>query len=270
MTNFLKGIVVGIGGISPGLSGSVLLIIFGLYRETLEAIGTMVTNFRKNVRFLLPIVSGMFIGVLLFSKLLDYLLVNYEMPTRFCFLWLILGTVPIFYKEAKKEGFALKHYFVIAAAMAAGGFMFTLNTDTFGQITDLTLMQCIILGIAVVATAIVPGLDPAVVLSSLGYYELYISSLADFDLSVLLPMLIGVVGGGISVSLLMTALFKHFYTATFSVVFGLFVSMIPNILNETCVIGANVESVCALLLAVCGFVLSFYFGKIEEKGAKCQ
>ena len=39
--HFLKGIVVGIGGVSPGLSGSVLLIIFGLYRQTLDYLGTI-------------------------------------------------------------------------------------------------------------------------------------------------------------------------------------------------------------------------------------
>ena len=32
--NFKKGIIVGIGGIAPGLSGSVLLVIFGLYQKT--------------------------------------------------------------------------------------------------------------------------------------------------------------------------------------------------------------------------------------------
>ena len=39
MVNFLKGIVAGIGGVSPGLSGSVLLILLGLYHQTLEALG---------------------------------------------------------------------------------------------------------------------------------------------------------------------------------------------------------------------------------------
>ena len=29
MLNFLKGLIVGMGGIAPGLSGSVLLVIFG-------------------------------------------------------------------------------------------------------------------------------------------------------------------------------------------------------------------------------------------------
>ena len=39
MINFLKGIIVGIGGIAPGLSGSVLLVILGLYQKTITAIG---------------------------------------------------------------------------------------------------------------------------------------------------------------------------------------------------------------------------------------
>ena len=62
MINFLKGIVVGLGGVAPGLSGSVLLIIFGLYQKTLDALGTLVVNFKKNVRFLLP--SSIFFIVL--------------------------------------------------------------------------------------------------------------------------------------------------------------------------------------------------------------
>ncbi|MBQ9971905.1 MAG: DUF368 domain-containing protein [Firmicutes bacterium] len=267
MKNFLKGIIVGFGGISPGLSGSVLLIIFGLYQKTLHAIGTLFTNFKKNVKFLFPIVSGMLIGVLAFSKVLDFLLNNYEMPTRFCFLGLILGTIPIFYKEAKKEGFSLKYYFVIAAAAAVGAWMFTVNTENFEQIVNPSVPQSVFLGVAVVATAIVPGLDPAVVLSSLGYYEVYISSLADFDVSVLAPMVIGVACGGIVISYLMSKLFSRYYTATFSIVFGLFLSMIPNILNETCVLALNVQSAVAIVLMIIGFAVSFYLGVIEDKGS---
>ena len=53
MQRFFKGIIVGIGGIAPGLSGSVLLIIFGMYRQTLAALGTLFQDFKKNIRFLL-------------------------------------------------------------------------------------------------------------------------------------------------------------------------------------------------------------------------
>ena len=49
MLNFLKGIVVGIGDIAPGLSGSVLLVIMGLYQKTITAIGTIFKDFKKNL-----------------------------------------------------------------------------------------------------------------------------------------------------------------------------------------------------------------------------
>ena len=120
MERFFKGIIVGLGGVAPGLSGSVLLIIFGLYQKTLDALGTILTDFRKKLAFLLPLVAGMGIGVLLFSKLIDFTLTTYEMPTRFCFLGLILGTLPMVWKEVRKEGFSPKYYLVIALAAAFG------------------------------------------------------------------------------------------------------------------------------------------------------
>lgn len=260
MINFLKGVIAGIGGVAPGLSGSVLLIIMGLYQKTLDALGTLFRDFKKNIRFLLPVVSGMFLGVLLFSKVIDFFLSHYEMPTRFCFLGLILGTVPLFYKEVKKNGFSGKYYLVIAGAAVVGTWMFTVNPDAFQQISEMTLLQSVFLGVAVAATAIVPGVDPAVLLSTLGYYEIYVRSLASFDLTVLLPMLIGLAIGGVGISFGMSTLFRRFYTATFSVVFGIFLSMIPNMLNESCVLGMNGESVISIGLAIVGFAVSYYLG----------
>ena len=85
MINFLKGIIVGIGGIAPGLSGSVFLVILGLYQKTISAIGTLFKDFKKNVIFLLPLILGFGVGIILFSKVVDFLLANYEMYTRFAF-----------------------------------------------------------------------------------------------------------------------------------------------------------------------------------------
>lgn len=270
MINFLKGIVAGIGGVSPGLSGSVLLILLGLYHQTLEALGTLLRHFKQNIRFLLPILLGMGVGVLLFSKVIDFCLTHYEMPTRFCFLGLILGTIPLFYQEVRKKGFSRRHWLVILGAVLLGAWMFTANPELFPLVTDPNLAQCIFLGVAVVATAIVPGLDPAVVLSTLGYYACYVRSLANFDISVLAPMVIGVALGGVTISWAMTALFRRFYTATFSVVFGLFLSMIPNMLNESCVLGLNPGSVLSVLLMFLGFAVSFYLGDFKAHNARIR
>jgi len=261
--NFLKGIVGGIGGVAPGLSGSVLLIILGLYRKILDALGTLFVNFREKLRFLLPIVAGMIVGVLLFGKVVDYFLSAYEAPTRYCFLGLILGTIPLLYKEVKKEGFSFWYYPVMVLSALLGFWLFTWNPDSFPQITDPNFLQSVILGIAVAATAIIPGLDPAVLLSTLGLYEAYIRALAVLDLGVLLPMLIGVAGGAVVISFLMSLLFKKLYTLTFSVIFGVFLSMIPNMLNEKCALRWDLSSAVCVSVLLVGFLISFFLGDLE-------
>lgn len=267
MKLFLKSIVVGIGGIAPGLSGSVLMIIFGLYRDTLEALGTLFVDFKRKIRYLLPVGAGIVVGLLLFSKVLHFLLGHFEMPTRFTFLGLIAGTIPLFYRELKKEGFSSRYIPVILLSFLSGIFLFTLNREPFPQVTDPNLWQKFGLGIAVVATAIVPGADSVVLLSTFGLYELYLSVLSSplSNLPIIFPMLLGVAIGGVSISFLMTQLFKRWYTATFSVIFGIFLSMIPNMLNESCYLAFDWQTVISLLLLAAGFFLSLYLGKIESK-----
>lgn len=267
---FLKGMIVGIGGVAPGLSGSVLLIIFGLYRQTLEALGSLLKDFRKNITFLLPLVAGMILGVLAFSKVIDFCLRSYEMPTRFCFLGLIVGTLPMVWQEVKKEGFSRRYYLVILLALGLGIWFFTVNPNAFPQVTEPSLLQKIVLGAAVALTAIVPGVDPAVFLSTLGLYELYVTALATLDVSILLPMLIGVAGGAVVISNLMSALFRKAYTATFSVIFGIFLSMIPNMLTDNCRLGFNGVSAVSLVLALVGFGVSYYLGDIEDNNRKLK
>lgn len=267
MERFFKGIVVGLGGVAPGLSGSVLLIIFGLYQKTLDALGSLLTDLKKNLLFLAPLVAGMFTGVLLFSKLIDFFLGTYEMPTRFCFLGLILGTLPMVWQEVKKEGFSGKYSIVIALSAALGTWFFTVNPNAFPQVSDPTLVQKLLLGVAVAATAIIPGVDPAVFLSTLGFYEMYVSALASVDLAILIPMVGGLAVGAVAISFAMSLLFKRFYTASFSVIFGIFLSMIPNMLTDSCILGWNTESVISILVMILGFAVSWYLGDLRRHNA---
>lgn len=270
MLNFLKGIVVGIGGIAPGLSGSVLLVIFGLYQKTIDAIGTLFKKFKENIKFLVPLFAGFGVGVLLFSKVVDFLLDKYEMQTRFAFLGLVLGTIPLFYKEVKKEGFSKKYYMYIILAAAAGFALFFFNANLFQPITEPNLLQSVILGVAVAGSSIVPGVDSAVILSSLGLYELYVSSLADLNFTVLIPAAFGLAAGALVISFVMSKLIKRFYTATFSIIFGLFLSIIPNVLTENCKLGMNWASGVSIALVFVGFAVSYYLGDIQGNNEKIK
>ena len=165
LLTFLKGIVAGVGGVAPGLSGSVLLVILGLYEKMIHAIGTLFKNFKKNMLLLLPVIGGMVVGVLAFSKLVDFLLEQFEFYTRFAFLGLVIGTVPLFYREVRKNGFRRRYYFVIVAAAAAGTALFLFNKNLFPVITDPNLWQSMVLGVAVAGSSIIPGVDSAAILS---------------------------------------------------------------------------------------------------------
>lgn len=263
MINFFKGIVVGIGGIAPGLSGSVLLVIFGLYQRAINAVSEIFKNFKQSFSFLFPLVAGFGVGVLLFSKIVDFFLENFEMQTRFAFLGLVLGTIPLFFKEVKKEGFSKKYYLFITVSALVGFALFAFNKDMFPTVENPTLIQSIILGVSVAGSSIVPGVDSAVILSSLGLYELYVSSLADFNLEILIPAGAGLLVGAIVISLLMNALIKRFYTATFSIIFGLFISIIPRVLNDSCVLDLSLKTLVSVIVFVLGFALSFYLSDIE-------
>lgn len=270
MLNLLKGIIVGIGGIAPGLSGSALLVILGLYQQTITAIGTLFKNFKKNVIFLVPLFLGFGIGVIIFSKVVDYLLGNFEMYTRFAFLGLVLGTIPLFYREVKKEGFNKKYYIPIVLSAIGGLSLFYFNNDLFPTINNPNLFQSILLGVAVAGSSIVPGVDSAVILSSLGLYELYVSSLATFNLSILLPAGVGLVFGALVISFIINKLITKHYTMTFSIIFGLFLSIIPNVLNSSCTLALNADSVISIIIMVVSFGISFLLGDIKENISKVK
>lgn len=267
---FFKSIFVGVGGVSPGLSGSVMMIILGLYRETVDAIASIFKDFKKKFMHLLPVICGMGVGMLLFSKAVDFLLESFEMQTRYAFLGLILGTLPLFYKEAKKNGYKKRHYLFILGAFLISFSLFTLNRQFFPSVTEPNFLQSTLIGFAVISSSIVPGVDSAVILSSLGLYEIYVSSLASLNFSVLLPMALGALVGALTVSFIISKLLAHFYTATFSSLFGLFLGMIPTIFNESCTPSLDAKTLVSVLLCIFGFALSLFMGNAEENIKKIK
>ena len=53
-------------------------------------------------------------------------------------------------------------------------------------------------------------------------------------------------------------------------IFGIFLSMIPNMLTANCRLGWNGMSVISLLLALIGFAVSYYLGDIEGANRKLK
>jgi putative membrane protein len=189
------------------------------------------------------------------------------MQTRYLFLGLVAGTVPLLYRQVKEKGFSRKYYVHMVLAAVLGFAFFALTKGLFPRVTAPNLIQSLMMGVIYGLAFIVPGLDSAATLSSFGLYEAWLAALADLDLGVLIPAGVGLATGALVISFFMSKLLKHYYTATFSVIFGLFLTIMPRMLNESCIPALNGRTVLSFVLALVGFAISFYFGDLEKHNA---
>ena len=91
LSRMLKGLVVGVANIIPGVSGGTMAVVMGIYDKLIGAVSDLRRDFKNSVIYLFPIGVGALLGILLFSYLIEYLLANFTMPTNIFFLGLILA-----------------------------------------------------------------------------------------------------------------------------------------------------------------------------------
>lgn len=108
--DIFKGICIGAGAILPGVSSGVLCVIFGIYDKLINSVLNIFKDFKKNFLFLLPICIGSFLGIILLGKLLNFLFASFPMPTKYAFIGLILGSIPILIKQLNSNNKFKKSY----------------------------------------------------------------------------------------------------------------------------------------------------------------
>jgi len=99
--NIFNGLAFGITETIPGVSGGTIAIILGFYFELIETINHFTEDIKKSLRFLLPLVVGMVAGILIFSSIINYLLLHYSFPTMLFFIGLITGIIPHIFSKVK-------------------------------------------------------------------------------------------------------------------------------------------------------------------------
>ena len=107
MINILKGFIIGIGKIIPGVSGAILAISMGVYDKSIYYINNFKDNKKDSIKYLLPLSIGIIISIIFFSKIISYLLDKYYIITMLLFVGLIIGTIPSITKEINKKDYYL-------------------------------------------------------------------------------------------------------------------------------------------------------------------
>jgi len=103
--DFFCGILIGCANIIPGVSGGTVAVSTGVFDRAILALNGLIGdrgNRKTHLLTLLPLLVGVLAGLLLFSKLVSYLLDVAPLPTFAAFLGMVVGSLPMLGRNALK------------------------------------------------------------------------------------------------------------------------------------------------------------------------
>lgn len=243
--NILKGFIIGIGKIIPGVSGSMLAISMGVYERALRIISRIREIKWSDFVFIISLVIGVFIGISMFSKGVKWFLDNYYFSTMLLFVGLIISGLPELVKECNIRqtnwSVKLKYLLVFIFAFTFSYLITKLGAGSFdvgspkvsdGEISMSFYNVCIffVIGLIEAFSSIVPGISGTAIFMSLGCYELLLS----FYENILNPVywgfglvfFIGVIVGIVILAKSITYLLLHHKKITYCAIIGFMFSSI--------------------------------------------
>lgn len=250
------GAVVGMGGITPGFSGGILAVAFGVYHDMIAALGNLFKDPKKSILYLLPLGIGMMVGVVIMSNAIEWLMLNWRTPFLFLIIGLVLGGVPNIIKAGNKTNGFHPKYLIAAAA----GFAFIIvlsliasdatagETQTFSN--PLFALLC---GAILSISTVIPGLGTSFLLIYLGWYEPLLAAINNLDVVTLLLVGVGFIVAVLFLAKAVQKVFDKYGEYAYYAILGFSLASIIMIFPE---VQFNVNLLLYIALAAGGFMVT--------------
>lgn len=254
--NFFYGIIMGIGFIVPGVSGGVIATILGIYEQLISKIINFFQDIKNNSLYLLPIFTGIILSIIIFSKMILYLL-NYKLVfISYVFIGLILGCIPFLIKEIKLKTSQKINILPFIITLAIGIILYFIETKNVNNITSINIFTMLIAGTLYALGKIVPGISGSALLMLIGVYKYFLEIIANplnFNFSLILsliPFIISFIISSIIILKLTNYLLQNHFRNTYSAIIGFVISSIlfiyPHYFNIT-----------SLIITILSFIISY-------------
>ena len=231
MLLYLKGFVIGLGKIIPGVSGSLLAIRLNLYEDIIcsinnffslsgEIVITPINNFFSNIKsnliFLGKLGLGLVTAIIIGSHMIIYLLDRFYLPTMIIFILLILSGIPSVLKETKNYLVAFISFLLYILILYIPN-LNIMNTNYF------------MMGFLEAFTTIIPGISGTALFISIGMYDELLdmfSNILSFEVEKLVPFSFGIIIGTLIIVRFIDYCFKKYRDKTYGVILGLLIGSI--------------------------------------------
>jgi putative membrane protein len=280
IANILRGMVIGISNVIPGVSGGTMMVSMGIYDKLILVLTHFIKRMKEAVALLVPIVIGMLLSIAIFAKIFSEILFpKFPLQTNLFFIGLIIGGLPVIYKRVKGNTIRLPQIiaFIVLFVVVVG---FALVGEGSGSSVDVNfsvgnILKLFGVGVIAAATMVIPGVSGSMVMMILGYYNTiidtinaFVNALKAFDIGamlntfiVLIPFGIGVVVGIVAVAKLIEFLLEKYPLITYWAIIGLIAAspFAILIMMDVATVGV-VEIISGLVLLVLGFFISMKLG----------
>lgn len=270
----LKGFILGIANIIPGISGGTLAMTMGIYEDIIKSISSILKTPKKSLKLLLYLGIGAALSILILSKLLNYTLTNYAFATTLFFIGLIVGGFPLLLKKAKGHkvslGYLLSFLSTTSLVIILRLLQTSENTVSLNSVSLFTIIILLLVGMLAASTMVIPGVSGSFVLMLIGFYKPILNTISNItkinllghNLLILVPFGIGVLLGIVLTAKLIEYLLKKYEIYTYYGIYGFILAsilvLILNVYNKATGIP---EVVIGILLVLLGTFIGYKLGE---------
>lgn len=260
---FAQGLIIGIGGILPGVSGGVLCIVFGLYQPVMEVCAVPLKNLKKHLWLLLPVALGAVVGCFGLAHLVGTMMQRYPAYATAAFVGLILGTLPALLRTARAQppSRGSAPAFFVSFLLFFALFLFLGRGEGIALTPNflLYLLCGAIWGISIV----LPGISMSAILIFLGLFTPLVNGAKSLDFSVLIPVGIGGLAAIVLFARLVNRLFARCPAVMSYLILGVVaattIPLIPTSFDSAA------DLIARLCLLAVGFAVAMAFDRLGTR-----
>ncbi|MFA5295243.1 MAG: DUF368 domain-containing protein [Methanoregulaceae archaeon] len=258
---FLKGVLMGMCDIIPGVSGGTIALITGIYERLISAIGsismvpvTALLRGRKDEAseainridpiFLGILLAGIGLGLLTMSRIILSLLQTCPAETyAFFFGLIIVSSVLIYYRIEQADTVIAAVW--VGLGLAVGYGIGGLDQAALGH----SLPVLFITGFIALCAMILPGISGAYITLLMNQYEFLLAALASFNLVPLIVYMAGGVAGLLSMSRVLNLMLHRYHTQSLAFLTGLMLGSTRMVYDQIAAAGGTLSGVWVFVAA---------------------
>lgn len=253
----IQGAIVGVGAILPGVSGGVLCVAFGIYEPMMELLTHPKTAIKKYYKLFIPFVIGWILGFILLAGAVEMLFAASAPIALMLFFGLICGNLPDLFKLSEKSD-PNKSWTPFILSLSVAYLFFHVLESSISITVAPSFISFLLCGLLWGLSLIVPGFSSSSILIYLGLYEPMTAGIASLDLSVLLPMLVGIISITLLFARLVNMLYKRHYAITSRIILGFVIASSLKILP------ASFTSPLIFVISLLCFALGFLIARAMD------